>query len=237
MQHIGSYELPSRGAGRARRRAVAASCCSPATRAPTSRAARAARCASEVKQRARRAARRAASPGLSRDASQAAAACSAAPTSSAPSAPRRRDPITDRFLAHLPELRAAVRARSARGVRGRSGGDRHRRDPVLLPRHVRDHGLPHRARAARARARSIVPRMMTELAHRRTGIDIHPGARDRRVVLHRPRHGRRDRRDHADRRARADLPGRHARRADRPARRGAAARPGSAAIRRSRTTW
>ena len=41
----------------------------------------------------------------------------------------------------------------------------------------------------------VVPRMLTEYAHSRTGIDIHPGADDRRVVLHRPRHRHRHRRD------------------------------------------
>ena len=41
--------------------------------------------------------------------------------------------------------------------------------------------------------------MMTELAHSRTGIDIHPGAQIGRLLLHRPRHRRGDRRDHRDR--------------------------------------
>ena len=45
----------------------------------------------------------------------------------------------------------------------------------------------------------LIPRMMTEYAHAKTGIDIHP-ALDRTTVLHRPRHRRRHRRDDPDRR-------------------------------------
>ena len=64
----------------------------------------------------------------------------------------------------------------------------------------------------------------------------HPSRRrDRRVVLHRPRHGRRHRRDERDRQQREDLPGRDAGRAQRRARRRAPAAARSA-IRRSRTT-
>ena len=39
----------------------------------------------------------------------------------------------------------------------------------------------------------LVPRMMTEYAHSRTGIDIHPGASVGLALLHRPRHGHRHR--------------------------------------------
>ena len=58
---------------------------------------------------------------------------------------------------------------------------------------------------AAARCSSMATRALT-------GIEIHPAARDRRRPLHRPRHGRRDRRDGRDRRRRDALPGRHARR-------------------------
>ena len=58
----------------------------------------------------------------------------------------------------------------------------------------------------------LIPRMMTEWAHSKTGIDIHPGAKIGRSFLHRPRHGRGDRRDVRDRRPRQALPGRDARR-------------------------
>ena len=43
----------------------------------------------------------------------------------------------------------------------------------------------------------LIPRMMTEWAHSRTGIDIHPGATIGQLLLHRPRHRRGDRRDDA----------------------------------------
>ena len=58
----------------------------------------------------------------------------------------------------------------------------------------------------------LIPRIMTEWAHSRTGIDIHPGAVDRQVFLHRPRHGRGHRADDRDRRLGQALPGRDARR-------------------------
>ena len=60
----------------------------------------------------------------------------------------------------------------------------------------------------------LIPRMMTEWAHSRTGIDIHPGGQDRPLLLHRPRHRRGHRRDHRDRRLGQALPGRDARRAE-----------------------
>ena len=51
----------------------------------------------------------------------------------------------------------------------------------------------------------FIPRMMTEWAHGRTGIDIHPGAYDWRILLHRSRHGCRSRSDVRDRRTRENL--------------------------------
>ena len=54
----------------------------------------------------------------------------------------------------------------------------------------------------------LIPRMMTEYAHGKTGIDIHPGGPDRPPVLHRPRYRGGHRRDHRDRRRSEDLPGR-----------------------------
>ena len=65
----------------------------------------------------------------------------------------------------------------------------------------------------------LLARIVAELAHGQTGIDIHPGAHHRRGLLHRPRHRRRDRRDGRDRRARAAVPGRDAGRQALPDRR------------------
>ena len=52
----------------------------------------------------------------------------------------------------------------------------------------------------------FIPRMMTEWAHRRTGIDIHPGGQCRQALLHRPRHRRRDWRNVRDWRSRQAVP-------------------------------
>ena len=57
----------------------------------------------------------------------------------------------------------------------------------------------------------LIPRMMTEYAHAKTGIDIHPGATIGPGLLHRPRHRRRHRRDLRHRQEREALPGRDAR--------------------------
>ena len=62
---------------------------------------------------------------------------------------------------------------------------------------------------------AMIPRMMSEYIHGVTGIDIHPGRRHRRLLLHRPRHGRGHRGDGGHRRQREAVPGRHPRRAQR----------------------
>jgi serine O-acetyltransferase len=88
---------------------------------------------------------------------------------------RNAEAITDRFLAHLPELRAQVSADlhaafesdpAASGV-----------DEILLTYPGNYAITVYRiAHALHREGAVVVPRMMTELAHRRTGIDIHPGA-------------------------------------------------------------
>jgi serine O-acetyltransferase len=87
----------------------------------------------------------------------------------------RADSITDRFCEHLPELRAQVRLDlhaayecdpAASGV-----------DEILLTYPGTYAITVYRiAHALLREGAVIVPRMMTELAHRKTGIDIHPGA-------------------------------------------------------------
>jgi serine O-acetyltransferase len=88
---------------------------------------------------------------------------------------RRAGELTRRFLARLPAIREAV----ARDVRAAVDGDPAASGPdevvVCYP------GLyavtVHRLAAAlRALGAATIPRMMAELAHERTGIDIHPGA-------------------------------------------------------------
>ena len=54
----------------------------------------------------------------------------------------------------------------------------------------------------------LIPRIMTEWAHSRTGIDIHPGRPNWFAFLHRSRHRRGRWRDNANRISRETLPGR-----------------------------
>ena len=87
----------------------------------------------------------------------------------------RADDITERFMAHLPSLRAQISADlhaayesdpAASGV-----------DEILLTYPGTYAITVYRIAHALLREGAVtIPRMMTELAHRRTGIDIHPGA-------------------------------------------------------------
>ena len=110
---------------------------------------------------------------------------------------RRRDP---------PRRRGRPRARPGRARRllardpRRAGPASTRCSPTASP-----------TRCTRPACRSSRGRSPTA-TRALTGIEIHPAARDRRRALHRPRHGRRRRRDRGDRRRRDALPGRHARR-------------------------
>ncbi|MGE0399877.1 MAG: serine O-acetyltransferase [Kofleriaceae bacterium] len=87
----------------------------------------------------------------------------------------RADSITDRFLAALPELREAVRD----DLRAAYEGDPAATglDEILFcypgTYAITVYRMAHALLEAGA---VVVPRMMTELAHRRTGVDIHPGA-------------------------------------------------------------
>lgn len=83
--------------------------------------------------------------------------------------------ITERFIARLPELRAAVRLdlRAAFESDPAATGI----DEILLTYPGAYAVTMYRiAHALLQEGAPIVPRMLTELAHRRTGIDIHPGA-------------------------------------------------------------
>ena len=83
--------------------------------------------------------------------------------------------ITNRFVARLPELRRAVRLdlRAAYESDPAATGI----DEILLTYPGTYAIAVYRiAHALLKEGSAIIPRMMTELAHRRTGIDIHPGA-------------------------------------------------------------
>lgn len=84
--------------------------------------------------------------------------------------------ITERFLARLPGLRAQVRLdlRAAfEGDPAASGVDE------ILFCYPGTYAITvyRIANALLLEGAQVIPRMMTEIAHRRTGIDIHPGAR------------------------------------------------------------
>ncbi len=87
----------------------------------------------------------------------------------------KADSITDRFLAALPELREAVRD----DLRAAFEGDPAATglDEILFcypgTYAITVYRIAH---ALLREGGVVVPRMMTELAHRRTGVDIHPGA-------------------------------------------------------------
>jgi serine O-acetyltransferase len=87
----------------------------------------------------------------------------------------RADDVTQRFLARLPALRAAVRLdlRAAFESDPAATGI----DEILFcypgTYAVTVYRIAH---ALLEEGAVLIPRMMTELAHRRTGIDIHPGA-------------------------------------------------------------
>lgn len=87
----------------------------------------------------------------------------------------KADAITDRFMAALPRLREAVRldVRAAFEADPSATGV----DEILLcypaTFAITVYRMAHQLLREGA---TVVPRMMTELAHRRTGIDIHPGA-------------------------------------------------------------
>ena len=87
----------------------------------------------------------------------------------------KADAITDRFLAHLPELRAQIMLdlRAAyEGDPAASGVDE------ILFCYPGTYAITvyRMAHVLLREGAVVIPRMMTELAHRKTGIDIHPGA-------------------------------------------------------------
>ena len=85
------------------------------------------------------------------------------------------DGISNRFVARLPELRAAialdVQAASA-GDPAATGAD----EIIFCYPGVFAITVYRLAHALLQEGAALIPRMMTELAHERTGIDIHPGA-------------------------------------------------------------
>ena len=88
---------------------------------------------------------------------------------------RKANDITDRFLARLPDLRRAVREDLRAAYEGDPAASGI--DEILLTYPGSYAITVYRiAHALLKEGAVVIPRMMTELAHRRTGIDIHPGA-------------------------------------------------------------
>jgi len=88
---------------------------------------------------------------------------------------RTANDVTDRFLARLPELRDAVRQDLEFGFESdpaASGVD----EILLTYPGTYAISVYRIAHVLQQEGAVVIPRMMTELAHRRTGIDIHPGA-------------------------------------------------------------
>jgi serine O-acetyltransferase len=83
--------------------------------------------------------------------------------------------ITDRFLAELPALRTIISAdvdAHFAGDPAASGTD----EVIFCYPGLYAISVHRIAHALRNEGAKIIPRIMTELAHERTGIDIHPGA-------------------------------------------------------------
>ena len=87
----------------------------------------------------------------------------------------KAETITDRFLGRLPELRRVVTMDLQAAYEGDPAASGV--DEILLcypgTYAITVYRLAH---ALLREGAVVIPRMMTELAHRRTGIDIHPGA-------------------------------------------------------------
>jgi serine O-acetyltransferase len=87
----------------------------------------------------------------------------------------RADEITDRFISDLPSLRAEVRVDLRAAYEGDPAASGI--DEILFCYPGTYATTVYRiAHALHREGGVVIPRMMTEIAHRRTGIDIHPGA-------------------------------------------------------------
>ncbi len=98
------------------------------------------------------------------------------------------------------------------GLRPRPGRAHHARSGARLSGPARNLDVSRGALAVGASALTLLGRLLSELSRWLTGIEIHPGATVGRRLFHRSRDGRGDRRNRGNRRRRAHLPGRHARR-------------------------
>ena len=83
--------------------------------------------------------------------------------------------LTRNFASQLPAVRGLLISDLRAAFVGDPAARNFPRNPDRLSRHDRDHPSPPRPSPASQNAR-LVARLMAEIAHARTGIDIHPGA-------------------------------------------------------------
>ena len=123
--------------------------------------------------------------------------------------------VTQEFLNELPGVRAVLQTDVTAAYEGDPAAISNEEIILAYPG-IEAIAVQRMAHLLYRRHVALIPRIMTEWAHNKTGIDIHPGAKIGAALLHRSRHGRGRRRDDGDRPAREDLPGRHARREEFP---------------------
>ncbi len=85
-------------------------------------------------------------------------------------------PILRRFCRSLPEIRELLRTDIEAAYEG-DPATRHREEILLAYPGIEAIAIQRLAHVLYDAGAPIIPRMMTEWAHRRTGIDIHPGAK------------------------------------------------------------
>ena len=120
---------------------------------------------------------------------------------------QRRFEITREFAARLPRVRALLESDVHAAYEGDPAAKSLDEVRFCYPGHHRASRTIGSRTSSTSLGVPLLARIIAELAHSATGIDIHPGAEIGGELLHRPRHRRRHRRDVRHRRARAPLPG------------------------------
>jgi serine O-acetyltransferase len=106
----------------------------------------------------------------------------------------RTPPILRQFFHSLPDVRELLRTDIEAAYEGDPAA-LYSEEIILSYPFIEAIAIQRLAHVLYLTVAPIIPRMMTEWAHSRTGIDIHPGGENRLAFFHRPRHRRRHRRD------------------------------------------
>lgn len=103
--------------------------------------------------------------------------------------------ISDNLVDSLPDIKAALETDAQAGYEGDPAAISVEEIMLAYPgfEAISIYRIAHELYKMKV---PILPRLMTEIAHRNTGIDIHPRRHHRQVLLHRPRHRRGNRRNH-----------------------------------------